>query len=143
MVHTAKLSRKFTQVDEGAFFKVLLSEDHLCLMISYSDNTRIGLEEAQEVIDCARLHLDGVRFGLTAANGPKTYITSEARKLYSKNDSVAKTIAHAVITDGIVQKLIADIFAQFDSPIVPVKTFKSLDGAMNWLENEFHRQSDA
>jgi len=142
MSRKQKLSRKFNEVVKGSFFNAYLSEDGLSLMVSYAENARIDVEEGQMVIDAIYPFLkQKVEFGLTDATAANLHISAAARKLYSNNKSLAQTRAHAVITSNVMVQLIANIFARFDNPVVPVKTFKSLGGAMRWFERNHYPEA--
>lgn len=55
------------------------------------------------------------------------------RKWASDPEGNTRTIADAIVLKGMDQKLIADFYLKFNTPIKPTKLFNNLNDAVDWL----------
>lgn len=61
--------------------------------------------------------------------------TKDARNYSSKEDVPEKTIAKAVLVNGIISKVISTFLSNRNKPKIPVKFFLSENKALRWLSS--------
>lgn len=60
-------------------------------------------------------------------------MTPEAETLYKREDTPERTIARAILTDSVIDKLFQGFLVKLFKPTVPLKFFTSEEEATKWL----------
>ena len=92
----------------------------------------LDIEDIKQVLDFSnalgpKMYLNLFEFSKHAS------IDESVRKWASDPEGNKRTIADAIVFNGLDQQLIADFYVKFNSPIKPTKLFSNLDEAVNWL----------
>ncbi|MDX2361692.1 MAG: hypothetical protein QNK23_12865 [Crocinitomicaceae bacterium] len=71
--------------------------------------------------------------------GEFSSITKEARANAIKIESNSPVLASAIVVNNLGQRILADYYYKFNKPKTPIKIFKNMDLAIEWL-TEHHLQ---
>lgn len=109
-------------------------------MVVYAVDATIDLEEAQQIVQEVKSIVDINKnlFGVTMTLKGST-ATEKARNFFA-NDKFSQEItkAMALVIHQLPQRLMLKIYLKFNKPKSPIKAFKSLSSAMNWINTIEH-----
>lgn len=96
----------------------------------------VAIIDTEDVTDnmLVTRHLTGNRPALKLLD-PRTKwkMTPEAEVIYKREDSPERTIAWAVLTDSVIDKLVQSFLVKLFKPSVPLKFFTNEADAVKWL----------
>jgi hypothetical protein len=122
-------------VKELGFAELFHNTKEGVLLVHYADETEIDLEKAKSLIESVKIILqDGkTPFGITDATAKRLHITTAARNAYKDNPAMRLNKKHAIIVEGLSNRILANAFIRLDKPVIPTKIFKDIATAETWL----------
>lgn len=127
---------QFSLVDELNHTFIYLHNSRNIIMTVYKEDVTIDVKESIETIEHMKPFYLGKEsmFGIVYPT-PGSVITEEAREFWSKNEFIQNnTKALAVLYLQLAHRLIISMFIKFNKPKTPLKVFKNIDSAINWLK---------
>ena len=97
----------------------------------------IELENAIENYDTAQLLVGGIKHLLLVDGRADVYLSKEA-KIYSAQKKHNSPIAMAVIVSSTANRLLGNIYINFNKPEVPTKLFSTEEKAIEWLKEYYY-----
>ena len=64
-------------------------------------------------------------------------VSKEARQNAPKLEEESLVLATAIVVKNLGQRILADYYYKFNRPKRPLKIFKNMDNAVDWLNEEF------
>lgn len=120
---------------DGKSFHLFLRDDGI-LQTEIEDNTYFTMEDAEELIDAARIIGGGKRFRNLIITGDGTLVDSDARAYSSTKEGSKYKIADAFVISSYVQQLIANFIIKVHNPVVPTAYFRDKESAIKWLKKQ-------
>lgn len=103
------------------------------IYFKYEDHAVVSLSDVEQMLSLQRqLGVNETTKRIVHA-GKYTTITSNARKHIELNKPKAK--AEAFIIHGLPQRIMFNMYSKLRRNINPIKSFDSLDKAINWLND--------
>lgn len=106
-------------------------------LVRYEEDVEINLERATEVVKyCIEsIELTKPVYAIIYPKDRST-VNEEARVYYGNDDFNQKLVkATSVVVNGIVHRLIFNVYLKINRPQSPIKAFINLNDALFWLEN--------
>lgn len=129
------VSKNFILIQTTSFASIYINEMADVILIKYNEGCVINLDIAKEANETALKLIKKYKVKLFISDNTAKYLTStiEARKFLSNNNSLKQMKAHAIITKELPVRLLVNSFIKFSKPIIPFKSFNTIDKALKWL----------
>ena len=125
----------FELIKNTSFAGIYLYKKGDIILFKYKESCSINLELAQKIIDTAHNLIKKYHVELFISDNTANYITStpEARDFLSNNKSLKIMKANAIVSKELPVRILVNSFIQNNKPIIPFKSFSSIDDAIAWL----------
>ena len=112
---------------------VTLRSDDIILVEIRSDD-EFELDQAKQATKAIEQISDGKKHPVLILSDKFTLPTSEVRQYMASPESAPFTSAEAYILTSFTQKLVGNIYLNFNKPVRPTKFFISEEKAIEWLK---------
>lgn len=101
--------------------------------ISMKDDVEVDIAQSREIFDVVSSFATKKELLVLVIGGMNNSITKEAREFAGSDEASSVTIAEAIITASLSQKLIVNFLLNFYKPKREIKFFNNENEAMIWL----------
>jgi hypothetical protein len=84
----------------------------------------------------------GQRYAVLVVSHPYSAFSPESRELSASAEFVQDTIASAVLTQSMSQRLVGNFYLQVHRPHMSTRLFTDRDAAIDWLREEIKRDKE-
>ena len=125
---------QFKEVLETDFATFYLNDVKDTLIVRYRASTEITLDIAKEALTVIKPFKDaGSVYAIIDFSAPFLSMTNEAKQHFKANVSSQNTYLVVIIVRDKAHKVLANIYARCDKPIIPTRVFTSIKEAYRWL----------
>ncbi len=113
-------------------------------LLSYSDDIlliRVDEDVHLEIKEMDRMLREEVEFTnyrkhFAIIDARSNFTSSEeVRKFYAEHELSKYRYADAIIVDSLSVRLVVNFYISFNKPLVPTKTFNTMEDAYKWIED--------
>jgi hypothetical protein len=101
--------------------------------ICMKDNVEVDIAQSREIFEVIRSLATKKELLVLVIGGMDNSITKEARDFAGSDEASSVTIAEAIITTSLSQKLIVNFLLNFYKPKREIKFFNNENDAVTWL----------
>lgn len=101
--------------------------------ITMKDNVEVDITQSRKIFDIVCSFATKKELLVLVIGGKGASITKEAREFAGSDEASSITIAEAVVTDSLSQKLIVNFLLHFYKPKRELKLFTNEHDALVWL----------
>jgi hypothetical protein len=101
--------------------------------ISMKDDIEVDLDESRKIFSIVSSFATKKELFVLVIGGKNGNVTKEARDFSGSDEASSVTIAEAVVTPSLSQKLFINFILNFYKPKREMKLFNTEDAALNWL----------
>lgn len=125
---------QFKEVLETDFATFYWNDEKDTLLVRYRASTEITLEVAKQALTVIKPFKDaGSVYAIIDFSAPFLSMTNEAKQYFKANVSIHNTYLVGIIVRDKAHKILANMYARFDKPIIPTRVFISIKEAYNWI----------
>ena len=126
----------YTLIEQLDYVDYYSSSSGDTLIAQFRESSVIDLEMAKESLDLIlKYKKDRATYGITDARAQFLDFKTEAKNYYREHMVKGETLLHAIVVKDLATKILANIYARFDTPKVPTRVFTSLNDAIEWIED--------
>jgi len=111
-----------------------LSFDGVLLTCELLDEKDIDADDVQENNEAAMQLVNGQRFLSLVISAPYTSITHEGRREADRINDYSNTIAQAIVTKNLANRIMGNFLLRFHRPSCPCRLFNDKTSALEWLK---------
>lgn len=127
MIQALTLIKKFD------ILSVALRDDGIVL-IDVKANQEIDIKDVKDVVATLEQIGNGKKYPLLIITGEYTLPTAEARAYIATPESDPYASAEAYVVTSLSQKLVGNVYLNFNKPARPTHIFTSEEKAVEWLK---------
>jgi uncharacterized protein YuzE len=101
--------------------------------IHMNDNIEVDIERSREIFDIVSSFATKKELLVLVTGGKNSTTTKEVRDFAGSDEASRVTIAEAVVTPSLSQKLLVNFLLSFYKPKRELKLFNNEQDALNWL----------
>jgi hypothetical protein len=101
--------------------------------VTMKDEVEVTLTESRKIFEHVRSFAAKKELLVLVIGGKNGTVTKEARDFAGSDEASSTTIAEAVVTPSLTQKLIVNFLLRFYNPKRELKLFNTKDAAIRWL----------
>ena len=113
--------------------QILLHEDHLVNILL--NGGKISSEELEKIENWLNGHFSNSSFSTFIQVGDGSTIHSELIQLLISADRLWENGVDAFVVKNYTQKLVTELYLNFNLPLVPTRVFVRKSEALKWLRN--------
>ena len=125
----------FELINQTDFAGIYLHKKGDVILLKYKKSCSITLELARKIIEVSYQLIKNYHVELFISDNTANGITStpEARTFLSNNKSLQLMKANAAVSKELPVRILVNSFIQNNKPVIPFKSFNSIDHALKWL----------
>lgn len=125
---------QFKEVLKTDFATFYLNDVKDTLIVKYRASTEITLEVAKEALTVIKPFKEaGSVYAIIDFSAPFLSMTNEAKQYFRAHVSIHNTYLVGIIVRDTAHKVLANMYARFDKPIIPTRVFTSVKEANSWI----------
>lgn len=110
-----------------------LSFSNHILTVKLKNNIHLGEEELENLLKASIKFTEFKKYYAIIDTRAMFSVCNEIRQFYSESKSVKYRYADAFIIDSLAIRLLVNFYISFNKPIIPTKTFTTMEDAMAWV----------
>ncbi|MDF2436581.1 MAG: hypothetical protein K0Q95_957 [Bacteroidota bacterium] len=113
---------------------IQLRDDGL-VKVTMQDEAEVTLTESRKIFEHVRSFATKKELFVLVIGGKHGTVTKEAREFAGSDEASSTTIAEAVVTPSLSQKLLVNFLLRFYNPKRELKLFNTEEAAVSWLHS--------
>lgn len=132
------LKKNFNLLQEFKKVSIYKHSSKDIILTLFKEDQEVGLEDTLETINFLKENYIASKkyFGITYTSKGAS-ISEKAREYWSKSEFIqSKTCSLAIIYSQLSQRFLVSMYLKFNKPKTPIKSFKKISDAIDWLISE-------
>lgn len=105
------------------------------VQVQVDKNVEVDISHVKEVVNYLGTQFHGSKFKLLIIAGDFTLPTKETRDYLALPESDPYAAAEAYVVKSYAQKLVGNVYLNFNKPARPTRIFMDEDSALKWLNS--------
>lgn len=110
----------------------VLLGDHIIKVIVNGD-ANLDVSDLEKIRDLNNKIMDGKKYAVLVDAGDFAMISPEAREAIAKPEFSENALGKAILVRNIGQRLVGNVYLNFNKPAMQTRLFKNEAEAMKWL----------
>lgn len=104
------------------------------IKVIVNDGANLSVEDMEKIRDLNNTIMEGKKYAVLVDAGDFALISPEAREAIAKPEFSENALGKAILVRNIGQRLVGNVYLNFNKPAMQTRLFKNEAEAMQWLE---------